>query len=107
MSGFCQLWLTCANKPEADKIAASLLEKKLVACAKQIGVSSQFHWQGKIDSDSEVLLLMESREDLFLKIEEELAKIHSYDTFVLTSTPITNISKKAKDWLNGNLKGKQ
>lgn len=100
MSGFCQLWLTCANKPEADKIAASLLEKKLVACAKQIGVSSQFHCQGKIDSNSEVLLLMESREDLFEEVEKEVAKIHSYDTFVLTSNTLNQISKRVRTWLD-------
>lgn len=48
MSGFCQFWLTCKDKAETDKIAKSLLNKRLIACAKQIKVDSQFHWQGKL-----------------------------------------------------------
>ncbi len=36
--------------------------------------------------------------------EAEVAKIHSYETFVLTATPITKISKKAENWLGGEPK---
>ncbi len=101
---FYQLWLTCADKQEADKIANTLLVKHLVACAKQISVSADYRWQGKIDKSDEILLLMESREDLFDEIEREVAKLHSYDTFVLEATPVYKISKKAEKWLNEELK---
>ena len=103
MNQHCRLWLTCKDRTEASKIAKALLDKKLVACAKQIKTNSQFHWQGKIQSENEVLLLMESHEDLFEEIEKEVAKLHSYDTFVLTASPTTQVSEKAKDWLNENL----
>jgi periplasmic divalent cation tolerance protein len=103
MTGYCQLWLTCKDKAEADKIAETLLEKRLVACAKQIATNSQFHWQGKLESEPEVLLLMESREDLFEKVEKEISKLHSYDTFVLTASTISKISKKTQKWLGDTL----
>lgn len=104
MASFCQLHLTCKDKAEADKIAQVLLKSKLVACVKYIPVESKFLWEEKIDEDSEILLLMESREDLFNKIEEEVTKIHSYETFVLVATPLTRVSKKAEAWLNESLK---
>jgi periplasmic divalent cation tolerance protein len=96
---YCQLWLTCKDKAEADKIANTLLVKHLIACARQVPVSSNFWWQGKIDSGKEVLLIMESRLDLFEKVEVKVAKLHSYDTFVLSATPIDTLSKKAGRWL--------
>jgi len=99
----CQLWLTCTDKAEADIIAITLLVKHLIACAKQIVVTSDFHWQGKIEHAGEVLLLMESSLELFDQIEKEVKKLHSYDTFVLTATPIAKISKKARFWLEKNL----
>jgi uncharacterized protein involved in tolerance to divalent cations len=46
---------------------------------------------------------MESAEDLFDEIEAEVAKIHSYDTFVMTQIPITNIGKDARKWMEENL----
>ena len=93
-NNFCQFWLTCADKKEADKIANTLLVKHLVACAKQIPVTADYWWQGKIEKGNEVLLIMESRENLFDKVEKEVAKLHSYDNFVLEAVPVAKISKK-------------
>ncbi len=104
MIDFCQLWLSCDGKKEATLISDVLLQKKLVACAKQIPVSSQFSWQDKIDKSNEILLIMESSEDLFDEVEREIDKLHSYDSFVLEATPISKISKKATDWLKKELK---
>ncbi len=104
-SEYCQLWLTCKNSVESSTIANALLEKGLIACAKQISsVDSDFRWQGKIERNDEELLVMDSRLDLFDKIEAEVAKIHSYDTFVLQAVPVVKISKKAQKWLNKELK---
>jgi periplasmic divalent cation tolerance protein len=101
---YCQLWLTCADKKEAKKIANTLLVKHLITCAKMWSVDSSFRWQGKIEPNDEVLLMMDSRSDLFEIIEVEIAKIHSYDTFVMQATPVTGVSKDAKKWLKEELK---
>lgn len=103
---YCHLWLTCSNKQEADKIANTLLVKHLIACAKQVPVSSDFRWQGKIGHAEEVLLVMESRLDLFTEIEREVVKFHSFDTFVLEATPIVQLSAKATRWLEESLSDK-
>ncbi len=100
---FCQLLLTVGNKTEAEDIARALLNKKLIACVKQLSVSSAFWWQGKIENNDEVLLVMDSRDDLFEQVEAEVAKIHSYDTFVLQAVPVTKISKDALRWLDSEL----
>lgn len=99
MSSYCQLWLTCSSKAEANKIASALLEKHMIACAKQMRLKSDFLWKGKVDHNDEILLVMDSREDLFEEIEGEVATIHSYETFVLQAIPIVKISKDAAKWL--------
>ncbi len=91
--------MTCSSTSEALEISKVLLEKQLVACVKKLPVGSDFLWKGSIDHNDEILLVMESREDLFDQIEAEVTKLHSYETFVLTATPITKISKKSDKWL--------
>ncbi len=103
-SNFCQVWLTVGSKKEADKIANTLLVKHLVACVRQIPVSSDFWWQGKQEHSDEILLQMESVIQLFDKIEQEVKKLHKYDTFVLEATPVARISKNAEKWLKNELK---
>lgn len=100
---FCQLQLTCADKAEADKIANTLLNKHLIACAKQLSITSDYLWQGKIEHTKEILLIMDSRDDLFEKVETEVAKLHSYQTFVITAAPITRLSDQASQWLKGEI----
>lgn len=100
---FCQLWLTCKDKAEADKIANTLLVKQFITCAKQIPVMSNYRWKGKIENANEVLLLMESRLGLFEEIETEISKLHSYDTFVLEAVPVQRMSKKSQEWLKDEL----
>ncbi len=102
---FCQLWLTCADGVEATKIAKALLDKRLIACAKQLPVSADYWWEGKVEHADEVLLVMESRRDLFDKVEAEVANLHSYETFVLQAIPMIRISKKAKAWLTRETNG--
>ena len=101
---FCQLWLTVGSKEEADRIANTLLVKHLVACVRQIPLSSSYRWKGKIEHSDEILLQMESRGDLFEEVEAEVNKLHAYDTFVLEATPVTKISKSAAKWLKSELK---
>lgn len=103
-ANFCQLWLTCKDKAEADKIGNTLLVKHLVACVRQMPVSSNFWWQGKMNHSEEVLLQMESQTENFAKIEAEVAKLHSYSTFVLEATAVSHISKSAAKWLAEELK---
>jgi periplasmic divalent cation tolerance protein len=101
---YCQLLLTCRDVDEADKIAKVLLQQKLIVCVKQLAVSSEFLWHGDINHNDEVLLMMDSREDLFDQVESEVAKLHTYDTFVLQAIPVTRTSKRALQWMAEELK---
>jgi len=103
MTKYCQLWLTVGNRQESELIGNILLSKHLVACVREIPMESKFWWRGKIDISKEILLQMESRLDLFDKIEAEVSKTHRYDTFVLEATPLVKISKKAAEWLKSEL----
>ncbi|MCJ7740853.1 divalent-cation tolerance protein CutA [Candidatus Microgenomates bacterium] len=97
------LFLTCGNDKEAEKIAKTLLAKKLVVCTKRFPVTSSYLWKGKIASGNEILLIMESTEENFPKIEKEVAKIHSYETFVLLSSLVTKTTKKVEGWIKQEL----
>lgn len=97
------LFLTCANKAEANKITNTLLEKKLIVCSKRFSISSSFLWKGKIEESNEILLIMDSLVENFEKINTEIKKLHSYETFVLTSIPIKQTTKEVKAWIKKEL----
>lgn len=96
---FVELVLKCGSWQEAQRIADSLLEKKLVACVEFLEIKSKYRWQGKLEEADEVKLIMETVAGNFGKVEEEVAKLHGYDTFVLQQIPLTDLSSRAKAWL--------
>jgi periplasmic divalent cation tolerance protein len=102
---FIFLSLTCADQIEANTIARSLLEKRLVACVKMMPITASFVWQGAIESSNEILLLMESEGSKFKQIEQEVRTLHSYKTFVLTATAISHVSAGVAEWLCESLRG--
>ncbi|MGB9672308.1 MAG: divalent-cation tolerance protein CutA [Candidatus Norongarragalinales archaeon] len=97
--------VTTPNKGEAEKIAQSLLNERLIACANIIGpVHSLFWWQGKIDKAQEHLILMKTRKDLFNKLAEKVKALHSYQVPEIIATPIVEGLKDYLKWLDESLK---
>lgn len=101
---FCYTYLTCDAK-QADELIDALLQKRLIVCAKKIPVSGAYWWEGSIEKADEIMLVMESAEEMFDDIEALCTQMHSYDTFVLTAVPMVKVSKGAEAWLRKNLKG--
>jgi periplasmic divalent cation tolerance protein len=98
------VYVTTASKAEAEKIAQTLLEENLIACANILGpVSSHFHWKGKIDSSEEFLMILKSRVDLFAVLEQRVRALHSYEVPEILAVPIVEGSKGYFDWMNSVL----
>lgn len=97
------IMLTCADNAEADKISDSLLEKKLIACAKKLPINSKFWWKGEKDNANEVLVMLESVEEKFEEIEKEVKVLHSYETPMLFSIPVGNTTAEVTTWLEENI----
>jgi periplasmic divalent cation tolerance protein len=96
---------TTSSREEAEKIAKTLLEEKLIACANIIGPAySLFWWQGKIDTAQEHLILMKTRRDLFGKVSERVKTLHSYQVPEVIATRITEGSKDYLKWLDESLR---
>lgn len=97
------LYLTCADQAEATTIGNALLEARLVTCVRRSQVSSSYWWDGKINHDDEILLMMESIEEKFDAVEAIVTKLHSYDEYVLTAAPVLKTTPGVQKWLEDTL----
>lgn len=92
--------VTTANKQEAEKIAKTLLDKKLVACANILGpILSLFRWSGKLEEVEEYLILLKSHKDLTEKLAETVKNLHSYEVPEIIFLPIAGGSESYLNWL--------
>ncbi len=71
--------LVTAPAKEAEPLARTLLEERLIACANLIPkVTSLYWWEGKIERGAETLIVMKTPRALTRKLFARLKKLHSY-----------------------------
>jgi len=99
------IFITAANKKEAKKIAFALIKEKLAACVNIIeNVYSLFWWQGKVDSNREVLLIVKTRRKLVNKLIKKVKSLHSYEVPEIIALPIIYGDKKYLQWIDDSTK---
>ena len=72
---------TVASREEGTHIARTLVEERLAACVNVVpGLTSFFFWEGRLQEDTEVLLLVKTRRARYAELEARLRSLHSYST---------------------------
>lgn len=98
------IFCTCPDGQSAKKLATLLVEKCHAACVNMIpGLTSVYRWQGKIETDSEYLLLIKSRADHYLAVEQMIRKQHPYELPEIIAVPIDNGSDGYLRWIDEGL----
>ena len=91
---------TCPDKETAKKIAKTLVEKNLVACASIVKIEeSIYKWQGKLVEESEYLLIMKAKKDKYDRIEMVLKINHPHKVPELICMEVTKGNKEYIDWV--------
>ena len=107
MNSDIQISTTTETKEQAQKIATYLVEKKLAACVQISGpIESTYRWKDKVETSSEWLCLIKTRENLFEKIEAAIKRLHSYETPEIIAVPIIKGSREYLNWLDEETKNK-
>ena len=94
------IFCTVPNKAEAKKISNALVSERLAACVSTVDkISSIFSWNGELCSESELLLVIKTRAELFDKIEAVIKAFHSYNVPEIIALPIITGSKEYLGWI--------
>ncbi len=97
---------TCPDSESASRLSHSLVEQRLAACVSQIpGLASVYPWQGKIETASEVLLVIKTRADQWDRLQTFLKTHHPYELPEILAVPIEDGSKAYLSWISAWLDG--
>lgn len=84
----------------AKKLAHNLVKDKLAACVNIVsGVTSVYEWKNEICEDSEYLLIIKTKSDLYEKLEAKIKELHPYEIPEIVSLKIDKGSKSYLDWI--------
>lgn len=84
--------LVLANVPDqtlAERLSNTLVEQGLAACVNILSpVQSVYRWQGKIQRDTEVPLLIKTTQSRYQELEQAIVEAHPYDVPEIIALPI-------------------
>ena len=98
---------TTDSLEEARSIAATLVERRLVACAQISSIESFYSWQGAVQNDDEFRLLLKTTEDRYPEVEAAIQELHSYDLPAVVAFDITRSHAPYAEWVAANVSGNE
>ena len=91
---------TCPDAASAQAIAHALVEERLAACVNQVpGVTSTYRWQGRVETASEVLLLIKTTADRMEDLAARLRALHPYELPELIAVEVRTGLPAYLDWV--------
>jgi len=97
---FTVVLVTAPNLKAARALAKAALNKRLIACANLIPkLESHYWWQGKIETGSEVLMLLKTTTSKIAALEKLILSQHPYDTPEFIVVPINRGNQRYLDWI--------
>lgn len=100
MTRHVEIQVTCGSTEEADRIADALVERRLAACVQQLPIRSTYRWEGEVQRDDEILLLVKTRADRFDAVVTAARELHSYDVPAVTAVEIAAGSDDYLAWID-------
>jgi len=102
----CLIYVTTETEDEAKSIARALVGERLAACANILGtITSVFWWEGEVQDDSEVSLILKTRKDLVERVAERIEALHSYDCPCVVALPIEAGNLAFLSWIDEETAG--
>jgi periplasmic divalent cation tolerance protein len=91
---------TAPDGDTAARLASTLVEEHLAACVNQVpDVLSTYRWQGRIQRDAEVLLVIKTTRARLPELEARLRALHPYELPELIAVEIAAGSAAYLDWV--------
>jgi periplasmic divalent cation tolerance protein len=105
MADYAVVLTTTDSKESADKIAHGLVEQRLAACVNIVpGVESVYHWEDKLQTSQEWLLLLKTRESKFDAVRDAILELHHYEVPEVVLLKVSDGSHDYLEWITKNLR---
>ncbi len=93
--------VTAPDQQTAETIGRQLLEERLVACVNIVpGIRSMYWWQGVLEDDEEVLMLLKAPKESVQGIAARVKELHPYSVPEVIATEIVCGLAEYLEWVH-------
>ena len=92
---------------EAEALAAAIIDAKLAACVEILpSMTSIYVWKGKLEKETENLLLIKTLTEKYDALERFITEHHSYDVPEIVAIDAAKVSQPYLEWMHTSIGGK-
>lgn len=85
----CIVYVTCPDPETGEAIAGKLVAEHLAACVNVVpGLRSVYRWQGKVEVDDEILLLIKTASARFDRLRDRVLELHPDEVPEIVAVPV-------------------
>lgn len=97
---------TLSDEQGATDFAAALVERRLAACVNIVGpIRSVYRWKGKIERESEFLLIIKTTSDQAARLEAGFKDLHPYELPERVELAVEGGSQQYLAWIAAEVQG--
>ena len=101
MTDLIAVYTTVANEEQAQLLASAAIENNLTACVQSEPIRSTYRWQGQIEQQKEIRLLLKTTRTAYPKLEKLLLELHPYELPAIFAVPVCDASGTYAKWARG------
>jgi periplasmic divalent cation tolerance protein len=100
VTGYCQVTTTLPDLASADRLATTLVEERLAACAQVFGpVSSTYRWENRLDRAAEFYCNIKTTLNRVPAVQQRIRELHPYDVPEIITLPIVDGDPEYLRWI--------
>ena len=97
---------TAPEDDTAGRIARALVAEGLAACVNRLpGVVSNFRWEGRVEEEREMLLLIKSTAARLAELSARIRALHPYELPEIVAVPVSGGLEPYLDWVRSSVAG--
>jgi len=96
---------TVASREEAQRVARTLVERGLAACAQISEIESVYRWQGEVKQEPEFRILLKTTDERYEQVESAIRDLHSYELPAIHAFAFEHVFPAYAAWIAENAGG--
>jgi periplasmic divalent cation tolerance protein len=98
MTDLIAVYTTISNEEQAQLLVSAAIENNLAACVQSEPIRSIYRWQGQIERQDEIRLLLKPTRTAYPKLEKLLLELHPYELPAIFAMPACAASVEYTQW---------
>jgi periplasmic divalent cation tolerance protein len=100
-----QVTTTTASEEDAQRIATTLVDRRLAACGQVSGpIESVYWWNDKVERSQEWVCSLKTRHELYALVEDSIRQLHPYDVPEIIAVPVVAGNPAYFEWIRQQVK---